>query len=1161
MKNQSFFNLNKIKGRTLLSFKSLFLLLLFLSVSHTGLATDSYRRIKVFTIQTVEKTVRQVFNEIERTSEFIIFYRDGAVDLNRKVSVNVVNQSIEKVLEQLFDHTENGYSIKDRQISIYKKEKEKSTPEITQQKSKIKVTGVVTDSKGESIIGANVIVKGNPANGSITNLEGRYEINVPAEESILLVSYLGYNTEEVKIKGKRNINVMLNEDSKALDEVVVIGYGKQKKESVVSSINSIGPKELAVSSSRNLTNSLAGQVPGLIAVQRSGEPGYDNSEFWIRGVSSFKGGTNPLVLVDGVPRAMQDIEPDEIESFTLLKDAAATAVYGAEGANGVILITSKRGNSQKPKISFRAESTILTPTRLPRFMNSIETLELYNEALNNEGTASIRTAEEIAMFGPGADRDLYPDTDWLSEMLRKYTYNMRYTLNVRGGTDRARYFVSGAFYQENGIFKEGKQNKYENNIGLKRYNLRSNIDFSATKSTLVRVDISGQYLQTNYPGVAPNDIFNTMCRTPSYIMPAVYSDGTIAGHPRPSGSRANPYNKLANSGYSKEWRTAIQSKVAVEQKLDFITKGLQWKGIISFDADMLYTAKRTKTPTQYIATGRNDNGLLQFKKVVEGSNVLSEALIKKVVEGSNVLSEALSNTSSKKIYFETSFNYNRTFAKKHDVAGMFLYMQKEAQYHNNALPYRKQGLVGRATYGYDGRYFIEGNFGYTGSETFAKGFRFGFFPAMGVAWYISNEPYYPEKLKNIVSKFKLRFSAGRTGNDNTGGSRFLYRGTMKQDNGGYNIGFSNTGSLGDAGKGITENQFESPFISWEIEDKQNYGIDLGLFDNRIDLQVEYFNNKRKDILLQRNTVSGVTGFQQMPWQNFGIVKNQGMDASMTLNQQIGKVKLSARGNFTFARNEIVEFDQVQQLYPWLEKKGTRLNSNKLYIAEGLYTFDDFIITGDGLSRTYELKPGIVSGLSSGIRPGDIKYKDLNNDGKIDSNDQMEDVGNPSVPEIVYGFGFNAEWKGFYAGIFFQGSGNTSTVLGTGADATFFPFQWGIEESAVRSVVSDRWTEQNPSQNVMFPRMHSNNFDNNTASSTWWLRDASFLRLKNIELGYNFDKRLLNKLNLETFRIYLQGNNLYVWDNIKMWDPEQGNKNGGFAYPLNRTFTLGLDFTF
>ena len=947
--------------------------------------------------------------------------------------------------------------------------------------------GLVVDENGQPLIGVQIKLEGTTT-GIITDVDGNFSINAKKGD-ILLFSYVGYEPQRITYKGEKILAIKMLPNTELLDEVVVIGYGKQKKNSVVSSINAIGPKELAVSSNRNLTNSLAGQVPGLIAVQRSGEPGYDNSEFWIRGVSSFKGGTNPLVLVDGVPRNMQDIEPDEIESFTLLKDAAATAVYGAEGANGVILITSKRGNSQKPKISLRAESTLLTPTRLPKFMNSVETLDLYNEALNNEGTASIRTAEEIAMYGPGADRDLYPDTDWLKEMLREHTYNMRYTLNVRGGSERARYFVSGAFYQENGIFKEGKKNEYDNNIGLKRYNLRSNIDFDATKTTLVKVDISGQYLQTNYPGTSTNTIFNSMCRTPSY---------------------------------------------------------LNWKGLISFDADMKYIAKRTKTPTQYLATGRDENGGLQFKKVVEGSDVLTEKL---------------ENSSNKKIYFETSFNYNRTFAQKHDVTAMVLYMQKETQYHNNALPYRKQGLVGRATYGYDGRYFIEGNFGYTGSETFAKGYRFGFFPAMGLAWYVSNEPFYPEVLKKVVNKLKFRFSIGRTGNDDTGGDRFLYRGTMKQDNGGYDLGFSDTGGMGGIGNGITEARFEAPYLSWEIEEKKNYGIDLGLFDNRIDLQVDYFNNKRKSILLQRNTVSNVTGFQQMPWQNFGIVKNHGVDASLTLNQKIGQVNLSARGNFTFARNEIIEYDQVPQVYPWLEKRGTRLNSNKLYIAEGLYTYDDFIINGEGLNRTYELKPGVVSGLSSGVRPGDIKYKDLNGDGKIDSNDQKEDVGNPTVPEVVYGFGFNAEWKGFYAGIFFQGAGNTSTVLGTGADATFFPFQWGVEESAVRSVVADRWTEQNPSQNVMFPRMHSNNFQNNTVASTWWLRDASFLRLKNIELGYNFDKKLLKKLNIEALRFYVQGNNLCVWDHIKMWDPEQGNSNGGFPYPLNRTFTFGLDFTF
>lgn len=1003
------------------------------------------------------------------------------------------------------------------------------------------VTGVITDANGESIIGASIVIKGT-SRGTTTDIDGRYVLADVDPDAILEVQYLGYKTEKIKVDGRRNINIMLYEDSKALEEVVVIGYGAQKKESLASSVTSIDSKPLALASTRNLTNALAGQLPGLISVQRSGEPGYDSSEFWIRGVSSFSGGTTPLILVDGVPRSMDDIEADEIETFTLLKDAAATAVYGAEGANGVILITTKRGTTDKPRISFRAETTIATPTRLPEFMNAEETLTLYNEALRNEGSPEIY---DPSLYAEGADRDLYPDTDWLDLMLRDHTYNMRYTLNVQGGSNRARYFVSGAFYQENGIFKE-LSNEYNNNIGVKRYNLRSNIDLDVTKSTVVKVDVSGQYLQTNYPGVGTSTIFQQMCRTPSFLMPAVYSDGTIAGHPNPSSQRVNPYNSLVNSGYSKEWRTAIQSKVELDQKLDFVTKGLSFKALVSFDADMEYTVSRTKTPSQYVATGRDENGNLIFDEVVQGSDALSESM---------------SSSSNKKIYFESSINYNRTFAQKHEVGAMLLYMQKETQYHNVALPYRKQGVVGRATYGYDGRYFIEGTFGYTGSETFASGHRFGFFPAVGAAWYISNEHFYPDGLRNYVNKLKLRVSYGRTGNDDTGGDRFLYRETLNQSGSGYNLGFGSTGATGGVGNGIVEGRFSAPYLSWEIEDKQNYALELGLFDNRIDLQAEYFNYRRHNILLQRRTVSNVTGFQQMPWQNYGIVNNQGVDGSVILNQRIGKVNLSARFNLTYAHNEIVEYDQVKQAYPWMELKGTSLNGWNIYIADGLYSEDDFIITGEGDNRTYTLKEGVPSGLTAGVKPGDIKYKDLNGDGVINSYDKVQDVGNPSVPELMYGFGFNVEWKGWYAGVFFQGAGKTSTVLGASNPEAFFPFVWGVEESAVRSVVADHWSEDNPNPNAMFPRLHSGAFENNTTPSTYWMRDASFLRFKNLEFGYNFPKSLLTKLNMQALRIYVTGNNICVWDKIKMWDPELGNSNGGFAYPLNRSFTIGVDLTF
>lgn len=705
MNNHGIFSPDRTKVRTLLSIKSIFLFLLFTFAFEMAYASSVYSQTKVFTMQSAEKTVLQVFKEIEKNSEFIIFYRDGVIDLNRKVSVNVVNQSVDKILEQLLAHTDNGFTIKDRQIIIYKKETS-ATPSVSQQKNKIKVTGVVTDAKGESIIGANVVVKGNPTIGAITNMEGRYEVMLPSDDVILLVSYLGYNTEEIKVKGRRNINVVLHEDSKALDEVVIVGYGKQKKESVVVSMSSIKPKDIVVPS-RSLNNSLAGQVAGLIAVQRSGEPGYDNAEFWIRGVSTFAGGTSPLVLVDGVPRNMSDIEPDEIETFSVLKDAAATAIYGAEGANGVVLVTTKRGRVEKAKISFKTEHTISSPTRLPEFVGSADYLSLYNEALRNDGEGPQFSDELIAHYRNNDDPDLYPNTNWIDELLRKNTFSHRYTLNVRGGTEKAKYFVSGAYYNESGLFKNRPNGIYDTNIGIDRFNLRSNIDMAVSSTTTVGVDLAMQYLINNYPGTGTSTIFRSMLITPPYAFPAVYSDGTVATYAQErDANMRNPYNLLMNSGYAKEYRTGIQSKVNVNQKLDFITKGLSANLNVSYDYDSEMIIRREYNPTRYHATGRDELGQLIFSTVVSGNPDIQDP-------------KNSATSATKKIYIDASINYKRTFGK-HDVGAMLLYMQKETQQHNVPLPFRKQGFVGRATYGYDGRYFIEGNFGYTGSEADGK---------------------------------------------------------------------------------------------------------------------------------------------------------------------------------------------------------------------------------------------------------------------------------------------------------------------------------------------------------------------------------------------------------------------------------------------------------
>ena len=1107
-------------------------------------AAETYSQKTLFTLSVENQSVKEVFDYIEQNSEFIIFYLDKTVDLNRKVSIQLKDQQVETILNQLFENTDNTYTINDRQIIISKRrEMMPPLPEPSQRKGKFRVSGIVMDGNGQSIIGATVIEKGT-TNGVTTDMDGRYELTVSSENAVLSVAYLGYTTQEIKIEGRSNINIEMFEDSKALEEVVVIGYGQQKKQSVVSSINTITSDELKVPT-RNLTNNLAGQVAGLIAVQRSGEPGYDDSDFWIRGSSSFNGVTDPLVLVDGVPRKMADIEVDEIETFSVLKDAAATAVYGAEGANGVILITSKRGLEAKPRFTFRAEGSMLTPTRVPEYLGSKDFMEAYNEARYNEGNEPFYSEELIQRYASHEDLDLYPDVNWM-DLLKDHTWNQRYTLNVRGGSARARYFVSGAYYSEKGLYETANTENYDPNISLDRFNLRSNIDIDVSKTTVINVDLSGQYLMTNYPGTGTDAIFEAMTRTAPNQIPMVYSDGTLAGHVYHSGNRNNPYNLINHSGYTKEWRTNIQSKVTVNQKLDFITKGLSFKGSVSFDSNALNRVARTKSPSLFHANGRNEDGTLDFQEVVAGSDNLSESI---------------SSTNDKQIYIEGSLNYQRTFGA-HDVTGLLLYMQKEKSYHDQALPYRKQGLVGRVAYTYDNRYFIEGSFGYTGSENFADGHRFGIFPAVGVGWLLSEEKFYPEKLKNVVSKLKFRASYGRTGNDQTGSDRFVYRGTLNQGGSGYNIGILEGSSTGGVGNSIWEARFESPFLSWEIENKQNYGIDLGLFDNRIDIQADYFSNRRHNILLRRQTVLDVAGFQQMPWQNFGIVTNKGVDASVTMNHNIGDWKLSARGNFTFARNKIIEQDEVPQLYPWMNNTGTRLNSWHLYIAEGLYKMEDFIITGEGLDREYTLKEGVVkSGLSSDIRPGDIKYKDMNGDGIINSYDIVQDVGNPSVPEIVYGFGFNVEYKGIYAGIFFQGSGNTSTVIGANAGQLIFPFDYGLEESSLRKEVLNRWSETNQTDNVMFPRLRTDTHTHNQVASTWWLRNASFLRLKNIELGYSFQERTLRHTPFTAMRIYLIGNNLAVWDHIKMWDPEISNVNEGVNYPLSRSFTLGLEVSF
>lgn len=1010
------------------------------------------------------------------------------------------------------------------------------------------VSGIVTDTTGTPLENVSVAVKGR-ATGVITLNDGSYTIQVP-ENSSIVFSYVGYISQEIVSPESKVDIVMVPDVQSAGGEVVVVGYGTQRRQSVVSSISTVKGEDIR-QPGRSLTNNLAGQVSGLIAIQRSGEPGYDNSEFWIRGISTFAGGSSPLVLVDGVPRAINDIEPDEIETFSVLKDAAATAVYGAEGANGVVIITSKRGQVRTPVISFRAEHSLKKPTRIPKFVNSWEYMRLFNEALINDAQSPIFSDSLIALYENNADPDLYPNVNWMEAMLRDQTHSQRYTLNVRGGSDKARYFVSGAYFDEDGFFINDPQNRYKSNIGVKRYNLRSNIDMDVSKTTKVSVDLSGQYLVTNYPGTGTSTIFRQMLITPPNVFPVVYSDGTISTFEKErDANMRNPYNMLINSGYAKEWRSGIQSSVKLDQRLNFITQGLSYRALISYDYDGFFNSRRNYNPSRYYAIGRDSEGKLLFERTFSGSEDLSDP-----TQGSS---------ATKRIYFENAINYARTFGK-HVVGGMLLYMQKETQYHDNALAFRKQGLVGRTTYAYDNRYFLEGNFGYTGSETFADGYRFGFFPAIGLSYVVSNEDFYSDRLKDIVSQLKLRASYGRTGNDNTGGERFLYRPTFGFGAGSFNQGITSGGASNGYGAGIIEGRFEAPFLSWEIEDKLNFGADISFLRNKINFVGDYFNYERRGILLQRRTVPQTVGFRSSPWQNYGRVKSWGFDGSLDGNHSFANgIKVGMRGTFTFTRNKITEYDELPQPYPWMSVTGTRVSENTLYIAERLYTEDDFYVTENtNGTKSYELRPHLpVPTLGGLLGPGDIKYVDLNGDGKIDQFDRKRGVGNPYNPEIIYGFGFNVEYKGFYASVFFQGAGNTSVVLGSGA-VGWMPFAWGWDQSNYRTFALDRWTEDNSNTTPFMPRLHTANatMANNSVASTWWMRDGSFLRLKNAEVGYNFPSNMLERIKFKNARIYLMGNNLALWDHIKIWDPETGNSNAGSTYPNGTTFTLGLELSF
>lgn len=999
----------------------------------------------------------------------------------------------------------------------------------------IKISGKVTDVKGNSIPGVNVFEKGTN-NAVQTNYDGVFTISVKSNQAVLVFEFIGMKTVEKSLNNSETLNVVLEDETSELKEVVVVGYGTQKKASVVGAISTLKPSALQVGTSRTLGNNLGGQITGVIAVQRSGEPGYDASDIKIRGISTFAGGTNPLVLVDGIERNLNDVDIASIESFSVLKDAAASAVYGVRGANGVILVNTKRGFVGKPIIQVRTESAIQEPTKLPKFIKAAPYMSLINELASDANKPRPFTEDRITKTANGYDPDLYPDVNWIDAITNDYSATTRTSLNVAGGSEILRYALTASYYNEKGILATDPKQSYDSETRLNRATVRTNIDINLSKTTLFRVNVGGFLQQLNKGDSSTDYLFNTAFETTPYAHPAIYSDGTIPKVP----ARPNPWAVSTQQGYYKQGNSKIESFVSLEQDFaNLITPGLKGKLVYSFDNYSANRVTRHKDPDYYnVALGRDISGNLIHDIQQYGQEFLGFS------NGGEY--------GDRRVYLEASTTYGRTFGK-HDVNGLLLYNQNS--YDNGGIqPYRHQGFAGRASYGFDRKYIGEFNFGYNGSENFAKGERYGFFPSVALGW-VASEEKFMEPIKDIVSKLKFRGSYGLVGNDNIGSERrFAYQTTINGNSSGYSWGTGTGNYIG----GIQEGEVGVDNLTWEKVAKTDIGLELGLW-NMLDLTVDIFKEKRKDIFIRRATVPTQAGFINTPFANFGKMENKGIEIALNLNKQITPdFFMNWRANFTYVQNKVTERDEpalVKELYPY--KSSTGIQNNTLWgqTALGLYTTADFDpVTG---LLNADLPKSELGGV---VRPGDIKYLDKNADGVINALDEGF-IGGTRDPQIIYGFGSTSKYKQFDLSFFWQGTAKTYEIIGQGGEdsARFIPGSGTGTLGNIYTNYNDRWTEENQSQDVFWPRLSYGTNTNNSVSSTWWKKDMSFIRLKSIEVGYSLKKTTAEKIKLTGLRGYISGNNLFYLSKFKLWDPELDTRTG-LKYPSSKSILFGLEIS-
>ena len=1011
----------------------------------------------------------------------------------------------------------------------------------------IVVTGVVTDTNKEPMIGVNVSISNIPGLGAITDLNGKYSIKMPPYHK-LVFTYIGFEKVEVLVKEQRTVNVTMKEASaREIDEVVITGTGAQKKLTVTGAITNVDVDVLKANPSGSMANALAGNVPGILAMQTSGKPG-SVSEFWIRGISTFGASNSALVLVDGFERSLDEINVEDVESFSVLKDASATAIYGSKGANGVVLITTKHGKAGKINISAKAETFYNMLTQVPDFVDGYTYASMANEAKITRNLEPLYKADELEIFRLGLDPDLYPNVNWIDELLRKGSWSTRATLSMNGGGNTARYYVSGSYLDQQGMYKVDKALKdYNTNANFRRWNYRMNVDIDITKSTLLKVGVSGSLQKANDSGVGSDAIWTALMGYNAIMVPKLYSNGYVPAYGNDNGDCFNPWVQATMTGYRENWKNNIQTNVTLEQKLDFITKGLRFVGRFGYDTENNNWINRRKWPEQWKAKRfRATDGTLDYDRVAEERKMFQESG-----------SDGLRNE-----FFEAELHYSRGF-KHHHLGGTLKYNQSSkiktvglGDDLKQGIARRNQGLAGRFTYNWNYRYFIDFNFGYTGSENFAAGHRFGFFPAISGAWNIAEESLIKKHLK-WMNMFKIRYSYGKVGNDNLGNTRFPYLydietmtkkdGDKTVDTGGYNFGdYTFDRYYG----GMRYSSLSSPNVTWEIATKHDLGIDFSFFNDKLSGSVDYFNEKREGIYMLREYLPGIVGLESNPSANVGKVTSEGFDGHFTFRQKLGAVGLTIRSNITYSKNEIVDRDEENNYYWYKMQKGHRVNQARGLISLGLFKdYDDIrnspVQDFDGYK----------------VMPGDIKYKDVNGDGKIDGNDQVA-IGATTKPNLIYGFGIAANWKGLDVNLHFQGAGK-STYFIDGSTVHMFKLGDGWGNVLSEMANSNRWISadisgdpatENP--NAEYPRLSYGPNSNNYQQSTYWLRNGSYLRLKTVEVGYTLPTQLVNKVHFNTVRIFFVGTNLLTWSAFKLWDPEMGSTDGK-RYPLSKNLSLGI----